>query len=453
MPVRLNHSSATSVQSSLPQPSFVKTDFKKVRREVSGKYQQRPPLVLRPPAMQPVLVAPSVSGPAATDPTLSLADHLRGQFRSLEFWLGLSCGLLTRLLTKFAVHSILQSADAHLAAGFLNIVACAAAGLAAGIAVHWVKLAYRNRRTTPTDRRERYWTKAALASAVTGLLGGILGGCVADVGALVVRAGSLAVSVSAGAVMGVPYALAMETRTHGATRRWRGAALQGAVFGAVGGMMGIVSADIFGTHSPATVIEQTSKAVPLPPAVAVAAAEPPSMMILSPPQPVQIAHHTIIAHVGGHPHAHALARLAIVRHVRPHTTPSIELAFEPNQPLTLAAAAYHLPTSANHAVTPPPAIDPNQPALKGPCAEPGAVCAERVIFDDDGNATKVVLDVRPDHQTGAHFVMESNSTAAADTWNGAAQDATSAPGQDDTVKISLIVPFATHQAAPLPGPA
>jgi hypothetical protein len=69
-------------------------------------------------------------------------------------------------------------------------------------------------------------------------------------------------------------------------------------------------------------------------------------------------------------------------------------------------------------------------------------CVERVSFNDDGDATKVVLEPRTSNRTGAYFEATPHRNNNMTSWNKATRAVTFASNNDsNTSKVSLVVPF------------
>jgi len=66
----------------------------------------------------------------------AFAAQLRKHLSSYEFWLGFGCGAATRIATKLAVLTVFSSAATPRPAMVAGFVACAFAGLAAGVIAH-----------------------------------------------------------------------------------------------------------------------------------------------------------------------------------------------------------------------------------------------------------------------------------------------------------------------------
>ncbi|NTU77017.1 MAG: hypothetical protein HGA90_04295, partial [Alphaproteobacteria bacterium] len=133
-----------------------------------------------------------------------IKERLREQVRSPEFWLGVVFGATTRITTKFEIVAAFATTPGLVTlAGF---VACATAGVAAGAVTHLVRTGYRNSKAAPGKGKEKYTGKALFESAAIGLFGGMLGGYVMNAGAVLARAGSVAIGVGAGVAAGVLHA-------------------------------------------------------------------------------------------------------------------------------------------------------------------------------------------------------------------------------------------------------
>jgi len=422
-------------------------------------------------------------------PVKILAGRLKAQICSPEFWLGVLAGIVTRVTTRLAIERIFTSTHAQgMQAALTSFIACAAAGIAAGIAVHLARALYRNSKLPEGARREKYSGAILLRSALTGLLGGMFGGCLANFGSLFARAGSLVISTTAGATMGVPFALAVSRKqSEGGWGKW---ALQCIGFGAAGGVLGVFSADLFSVHESlaATVSDananmgmEPSSAFALPNTCTTAppvSPVPASMQCAIPPKaplhPTALHAHRAVRrvhlasakthhlnHNNHHHHHQRVARLkhqpkhiariqhgqaaqnAIARHTLPPLPPPVDVAAIPMPDAVQFLP--HDPSGISSLQT--PHLEGNQLALKGPCADPRMACVERVIFDGNGDATKVVLEAQPGRQAAAHFEVE-RPTVGTPHWNNAARGITTASTADqNAVQVSLVVPFVNRVAA------
>lgn len=179
-----------------------------------------------------------------------IRDHFWKHINSPEFWLGMAFGAATRISTRIAIIAAFSSTPKMaVAAGF---AACAIAGVAAGIVTHFVRTMFRNSKKSDRQEKEKYWNRTLLDVAIIGLFGGLLGGCVTNAGVVIVRASSFAVGASVGIAAGVFHAgikSFMVSRTQDASAGWSKLVFQGAAFGAIGGVLGVISTDIFGVHS------------------------------------------------------------------------------------------------------------------------------------------------------------------------------------------------------------
>ncbi len=206
---------------------------------------------------------------------------------SAEFWLAGTFGIVVRLATKGTIASAIDPSQ-RLHAAALGVLACASAGLLAGMLVHWVRMRYHN--ALHPYARKQFFTKVLAEMALTGLLCGIVGGGIANVGAMLMDASTFVIGAVAGGAIGVLNAASKGIKAQGHKRGygWR-LALQGIAFGAVGGLLGGVSYDIVGADvSIAAPITQTDGVMYVPPSASyVCGAECANIIVPVQVQPVR----------------------------------------------------------------------------------------------------------------------------------------------------------------------
>ncbi|HAX92085.1 MAG TPA: hypothetical protein DCY07_07770 [Rhodospirillaceae bacterium] len=270
-----------------------------------------------------------------------IKTRLKTQLQSPEFWLGVAFGVVTRLMTKFAIAAAFPTRpDLETVVSF---VACAGAGITAGIVTHLVRTFYRNSKVAAASERDRYAGRALIESAVIGLFGGILGGYATNVGTVIVRAGSFAVGASVGVAAAVLHTSVMRMKAAQAERAkpgWGRLTIQGAFFGAVGGILGVVSEDAFTIHSSVAApvpVGDAGSVIYTPPATAYVPdycgtggcgppppLQPPPQLVIVPAEPV----HPVVAA----PQEPQPAAKAPVQHKEPvqHKAPTKHTAARPH---------------------------------------------------------------------------------------------------------------------------
>src|SRR5262249_27510467 len=126
------------------------------------------------------------------------------------------------------------------------LLVCAGAGLTAGIVSYFICAFYRNSKNGAEGDREKYMGQALAISAIAGFIGGSIGGIAVNLGTFIARSGGLAIGTSIGIVGGLLHVIARNQRVQGAqTRSWGSMILRGAAFGALGGVCGTLSAEVF----------------------------------------------------------------------------------------------------------------------------------------------------------------------------------------------------------------
>ena len=419
-----------------------------------------------------------------------IKDRLWAQATSPEFWLGVVFGVATRVATRLALLSTLSSTQ-HLSSTITGFVACAGAGLSAGIIVHLIRMLYRNTHAAQGHEKEKYCNRALLESAIIGLFGGLIGGCATNAGALIARAGSLAVGTTAGVAAGIIHACVKEYgASHGEMSKigWSNLVFQGAAFGAMGGILGIVASDLFSAHNsiaaPIGVAERmTYKPFTLTPAS--------SSPVLIPAAPIEPIHcvvvtgpttSTILETQGAPPPVlppvtptaapldpchpvdpcRHIAKVKHVRHIKHakhivHAKPVMPMIEKAPLPLPPPPPTppQVVPIAWPLHIAPPPPVDPcttglcgapcdqsSQIFIKGPCGDPTTPCVERVSFNEHGDATKVVLEPRLGSETKSHFEVRSHPVAESPYWHKAAQDVSvNSHAESGEAKVSLVLPF------------
>ena len=424
----------------------------------------------------------------------SFMARLVGQFTTYEFWLGVAAGLTTRALAYRAIEATFAAINVPLSSLAATFVACGGAGLAAGFAVYFIRFVFRRMTQPQHSLTERFWGRGLLSSALTGLLGGMMGGGMYGSGTLLASSETLVVGGVIGATIGVVNAVvqsAGQRAEHGILTL----ALRGMAFGAIGGVVGASMADVLGVHNamaaPAPdahnvhfshVAEGTSTAPHAATAMATDAhpttsatpfIKPPAAMADTSPavDTAHTAHADQVVCYHPHHHAHHHHRHHYVRHAHHHHAhpakplePSVVVM--PQEPLQ---APYHppllveIPLDGPVQTVQPTVTMPHSPCasgncapscdqqtqidLRGPCADPGMSCVERVSFNDQGDATRVVLEP---HANGVHApqferMADNNARYHAQTV------VADADAGDGDAKVSLVMPFNPRAAmAPMP---
>jgi len=419
-----------------------------------------------------------------------IRNRLWGRIILPEFWLGLVFGAATRIATKLAIMRFFAGTPRFaIVAGF---IACACAGVAAGIVIHLVHTRYRNSRTARGEEKENYTGNPLFESAVIGLFGGTLGGYVMIAGAIIAKAGSLAFGATAGVAAGLLHVGVTKYKTSSdhqqAELGWGKLAFQSAAFAAIGGICGVISADIFGIHGsiaapvpvgeadtviyvhpsvssnmpelcptdtygPPPPIPQAIVA-PLAPVQSVTVEMPEAPHIITTPAPHPV-HHVVHHRVPHNPcKAPKVTHKHIVKHVH-HRKPVEEITIikQPVQPLPLPLPPPQviMPTP----VAPPPIpIDPcetglcaphcntSQLDIKGPCADPHTPCVEKISFNEKGEATSAILEPRAGNTHGPYFEIETPTGTKIASWGSAAKDVVlSANAVEGASKVALVMPF------------
>ncbi len=224
----------------MTSPSFIPSFLVKIKNRVFGK---------KVPARKQPVRALSPKAAARKEKLAFIAAQLNHHLHSTEFWLGIAFGIATRLATKMTILTMFEPSQKFTATA-ISVLACVAAGLLAGMAVHLVRTRYRNSRLVAGAPKEKYFTKAFVESAFIGLFGGIIGGGVANAGTMMMDAGTFILGASAGGTIGVAHAAVKGVKSQGYRKGlgWR-MALQGIALGAVGGILGSVSYDIMGANA------------------------------------------------------------------------------------------------------------------------------------------------------------------------------------------------------------
>jgi hypothetical protein len=433
-----------------PSPSVpVRFRFHDVKKEIIGKSSK-------------IIIVPEAGHTSA--PRENKNNHanflikLKEQISSPEFWLGILTGIMTRVTIRLAIEASFSPASkADLRSTLVSVIACASAGVAAGMITYLARALYRNAKIAEKNKKEKYGNANLVRSALAGLIGGAFGACVIVLGGLIARASMLAVGVTAGALLGLPYALAVSPKQSNSRQAATGRgkwAFQCATFGAAGGVLGVISADLLSAHNAivASVSEASiplniaSSAAPLPDACAAGSCAAPA-----PSAPPVIQAKAPVHHTAFRPHrANGQVHLA-------NNKPLLAQHTDKAPPIARIREVVHLAyvrwgNVAGMRSTPhdPPGVTAStQLDIKGPCADPRIACAERVFFDSNGDATKVVLDVQPEGSPAPHFEVQP-SAATASNWNGAARGLTAATASTaDASKVSLVVPF-VNRLAPSP---
>jgi len=221
-------------------PSFFPAFLVKLKNRVFGK---------KAPVRKQAVRALSPKAAARKEKMAFVAERINHTLHSTEFWLGIAFGIATRLATKMTILTMFEPSQRFTATA-ISVLACVAAGLLAGMAVHLVRTRYRNSRLASGAPKEKYFTKAFVESAFIGLFGGIIGGGVANAGTMMMDAGTFILGASAGGTIGVAHAALKGIKSEGFRKGlgWR-MALQGIALGAVGGILGSVSYDIMGANA------------------------------------------------------------------------------------------------------------------------------------------------------------------------------------------------------------
>jgi hypothetical protein len=163
-------------------------------------------------------------------------------------------------------------------------------------------------------------------------------------------------------------------------------------------------------------------------------------------------HHHLHKRLANHSHAHkfqkkeiAVAKLTppllpsvVVYPLPPSQTPVLPLSQTPIHDVVQASA--HAPNNVV-ASRVNSFADSSKLDIKGPCADPHTYCAERVVFDENGDAVKVVLEPQATHQS-THFEVQRPASA----WKEAARNINVAQMDPDKAQVSLVVPFVNGSA-------
>ena len=448
------------------------------------------------PALRSMFRFPVINKKHVQESMSVIGMRLKHHVTSPEFWLGVTFGVVTRIATKFAIAGAFP--DHHVSAMAVGFVACAGAGVAAGMVAYLVRVWYRNSKVRGNEEKEKYWSKALLESAVIGLFGGLVGGCVTNVGAIVAQGGSFAVGATSGVVVSVihtaskKYWASQELR---ANNDWGSLIFQGVTLGVVGGVIGVVAPDLLEAHNsiaapvnegegaslylppsanpqglvlspPSTTIQPVESVVvgtpqsyqpslvSRPTLVAPLVAKEPVPPLVQPQQqvPIQDPCHKVVHKVRHHHIRHA-------RHIRHIKQPPIVkniFIIRPPPEMPPPPPLLYIP------MPPPVVVDPcatgncdapcdisSQLDLKGQCADPNTPCVERVSFNEEGQAKKVVLEPRLGHESRPHFEVERTRLSEVSDWGKAARDVSDDSSADSHLaKVSLVVPFAN--SAPVP---
>jgi hypothetical protein len=476
----------------------------------------------------------------------SLFSQIMCRIQTPEFLLGFSSGLATRVGTKIAILSALASSkDLMLASSF---IACAGAGLAAGIITFLVRTKYRNLKAPASAVKEKYWSRQLLESAVIGLLGGLVGGASTSAGGLIARSSTFVIGTAVGISAGLFRAVVKGDWRKEGRVNWEQLAYRSVVFGVIGGALGVVSGDLFGSKvsiAASTPVTGEDSVIYVPPPEPSSLPEvcgtdqcyappepppPPAQPMATPVIPVvpqeEIirirvpAEHHEPPRVPHHPKVPSRERLCYperprvakqvkhlrhLKHAKPPPEP-IDIVIRrilmtpvapgaPAVPMTPAVqvmpsapvgpvmqgapmppvSPMHMygPGGPQHA--PPPAFremppieryNPcedgecgNEPCydssaldIKGPCSDPNTQCVARVSYNDDGEATRAVLEPHAFKTARPYFeITHSPEDLRIANWNNETQGTLIAGNGGRPGELSLVVPVLNNRTLAFAG--
>lgn len=423
-------------------------------------------------------------------------DMLKKRLSTWEFWLGFGFGAVTRVVAKIVILTAFSSVVLPRSASF---VACAVAGLLAGVVTHAVRVAYFNRKRPTGTPEAPFYGMGLLESSMIGWLGGMLGGITTNANFLTAGLSTFAIGAFAGGVIGMLRAFVRaDWRAKQGGAIWEGLAFQGAVFGAFGGILGVVSANLFGpsvsvaasapvAHAGEVVYtnlepridpycgdECTPRPLPPPPEPVPVPVVTPQEEVIHATAPKQVTHvhhhhhhyHTRQAkhHLPLHKKNECLPEKPRVRPVvrRPHVARHAELV-EYKAPVEKI-----VPTPMIRQTLPPQPVDPcvwgecaprcdnaNMLYIKGPCGDPDTPCAERISFNEDGEATKAVLEPAPFRANKPYYEI-TRGGASSGGYASKAVDLNYEPGRyasndSGEARVSLVVPITNNGTLALGG--
>ncbi|MDR3424668.1 MAG: hypothetical protein P4M13_06265 [Alphaproteobacteria bacterium] len=414
-----------------------------------------------------------------------------------EFWLGFAFGLVTRIMTQFAILSAFPSRQAN--ATIPSFLACAAAGMIAAIVTYLVRTGYRNAKLQQGGAKGTYWGRHLFEYALFGLSGGVLGGCVTNAGAIMARSGNFAIGAALGIAIGIYRATGKGARVRQANMDWGNLAFQSVLFGAVGGVLGVVSADLLSSHvsvAASVPVGGAGSVVYLQPSDAHAqgyyygnpcdtCGAPPPPPVLVQPQPIYIQPAPVVVQEVVHPvQLHHIAHHHVHHHKAACAPPPAEayhykLCYPAKHVKHIRHHVHHVHHKApppvveqviiQPATLPPPVVvqphvvplsQPHyNPCDMGRCADPrcgdtsqiyikeqfrSARYVERVNFNSSGEAKSVTLEPsdipasKPYYEVWHDHGVASNAAQNASVASNSATDAT---------KVSLVVPLADRTLA------
>ncbi|MDD4617032.1 MAG: hypothetical protein PHW76_07990 [Alphaproteobacteria bacterium] len=462
---------------------------------------------------------------------LEIAFRIGQRINTCEFWLGFGFGIATRLLTRAMMLDAFPPSPDHATA--FGISASAIAGVAAGVVACLVRALYRNAQRKPGAPKEAYCSRLLFESALMGLLGGIFGGCATNFGTLLTRSSAFAVGTATGATASIVHAVMKENWRHkDGGLGWEKFAFQSAVFSLAGGVLGIVSSDLFGSTSsaaastpvggadsilyinsppdrpefcgtdqcwlPPRMLEPPQRAaIPAMPVVPALPAE--EVIRITVPEHHAPAHHPPKAPCAAkhpvipkketlcYPEKH-VKHVKHIKHLKakepteiiirrtiipaPIPVPPPEAVTPQGVPMHSFAPIEIPPRGEMPAREMPPMREPpprgfnpcetgmcgDEPCydsgainLKGPCADPRMPCVERVSFNEDGEATKAVLEPASNWISRPYYEMERSPEEMRRTnWNTREQgNFIPARGSEGTGQLSLVVPVVNNRTLTL----
>lgn len=216
------------------------------------------------PASHSILIAPHEKLPkslfqqqAEARLGLKLGDIIKARIQdeiySPEFWLGAGCSILTRIAFRYALGVLAPAHGLWAILLLTTLFAYIGAGITAGIVVHFLITFYRNFQITAGAPKLCYGGIGLLESAQRGLLGGIVGGFIMALAALILRMAGIIVGMCVGACLGGIWTVFIQgkaTRSRWRAKEWALQIMPGAIFGAIGGFLGVAIADVFAVHNP-----------------------------------------------------------------------------------------------------------------------------------------------------------------------------------------------------------
>ncbi len=477
---------------------------------------------------RPMPVTPKKTSSVATtrDRVLEMVFQIGKRINTWEFWLGFGFGLATRLSTRILIMETFSEMPDY--ATMVSFIACAVAGLTAGMAAHLIRAFYRNATRVPGAPKELYFSRPMFEAALIGLLGGMFGGCATNFSTLVARSSAFTVGMATGAAASIFHSVVKNGwRTDDGHFAWERLVFQSAIYTFAGGILGVVSADLLGSSdSIASVPTGGSDSIlylrpsrPIGPEACGTdqCFAPPPPMEAQPQMPLQMALPPLppppaeeVIRITIHERGHAPSGHHGPRISKPHVAPRKEELCYPAKHVKHVKHLKHLkppkepaeiiirrtivpaqlpPIPPPQTVMPPPGMPPQYFApleppsgpppempvrpmfnpcetgecggepcydseainLQGPCSDPSMPCVERVSFNDEGLATRAVLEPADRQVTHPYYEFRRDpEDMRLANWNVKEQgNLIPARGTENAGELSLVMPLANNKTLAL----